>query len=169
MKKIILLLATIVVGLSVNAQRIKKHEIDKFTKAEVIETSSETLYSSTYMLSGYNYKFDFLIRCYNGEFVIAANVLMQDVVKYDETDGITFLLENDETVTLRTNFTGVGGERFAQGYWFTTSFNIPKEDVEKLKKYNITDVRITYVGGHYDKEIKGKKQQLIKKMLNLFE
>lgn len=151
------------------AQKIKKREINKFTKSEIIETSNETLYSVNFMGTGWCEKFDFQIRRVNGEYAMPANILRQEMVKYDEGDGVTFLLDNGETVDLTTNYTGVGGSSFANGYYFETSFTIPAEAVEKLKAHKVTDVRIRFMGGTYDRELKSKKQELIMKMLNLFE
>ena len=149
------------------SQKIKKHEVDKFTKLEVIETSEETLYK-TY-LALINHKFDFCIRKVENTFSMPANILMDDIVKYTEDDGVSFLLDNDEVVKLFTNYSGVGAEKFGQGYWFHTSFNMTAADVEKLKTHKVLSVRISYLGGHYDKDLKGGKQVLIQKMLKLFD
>lgn len=151
------------------AQKIKKREIDKFTKSEIIETSTESLYSVNFMGTGWCEKFDFQIRRVNGAYAMPANILRKEIVKYQEGDGVTFLLDNGETIELVTNYTGVGASAFAKGYYFETSFTIPDEAVEKLKAHKITDVRIRYMGGTYDKELKSKKQVLIMKMLKLFD
>ena len=151
------------------AQKIKKREIDKFTKSEIIETSTESLYSVNLLGTGWCEKFDFQIRRINGEYVMPANILRQEMVKYQAGDGVTFLLDNGETIDLTSNYTGVGGSPFGNGYYFETSFNIPAEAVEKLKKHKVTDVRIRYMGGHYDRELKAKMQELIMNMLKLLE
>lgn len=98
-----------------------------------------------------------------------ARILLSDIVKYTEDDGIMFLLDNDETVTLKTSYTGIGGDADFKGYAFSTSFLLNDEIVEKLKNHKIVSVRINYMGGHYDKDLKGKKQELIMKSLKLFE
>lgn len=151
------------------AQKIKHKEIDKFTKAEVIETSIETMYSVNLLGSGWCNKFEFSIRRTNGEYSMPVNILMNEIVKYTESDGVTFLLDNDDTVNLNTNYTGIGGEAFAKGYWFRTSFNMTNSDVEKLKNHKVTAIRINYLGGSYDRDIKSNKQDLIAKSLQLFD
>ena len=98
-----------------------------------------------------------------------ANILMHEIVKYTEDDGVTFLLDNDDTVMLKTNFTGIGGEAYGKGYWFNTSFTLANEDVEKLKNHKVVAIRINYLGGHYDREIKSNKQELIAKSLKLYD
>ena len=169
MKKILfLLIATLVTSIRVNAQNIQKNEVDKFTKSEIIETSNETLFSRNPMFMGITNSFDFIIRRYNGAYVIAADILMHEIVKYEEGNGVTFLLDNGEIVELTTNYTGVGGNRIGPGYEFSTSFSLTDEDVQNLKQHKITDVRITYLGGSYDHKLKEKKQDLIQRMLDLF-
>lgn len=170
MKKFLFLAILIsVASMGLNAQKIKKNEVDKFSNVEKIETSSETLYSRNPMLSGYTHRFDFTIKRYNGEYIIAADILMPEVVKYTDNDGIIFLLDNGSTIKLTTNYIGVGGDSFGNGYYFCTSFNLTKDDVSNMKHHKITDIRISYLGGHYDHQIKGKKQELIQKMLHLFD
>lgn len=169
MKKIIFLFLLGLVSCSVFAQKIKKKEIDKFTKAEVIETSLETMYSVNLLGAGWCNKFEFQIRRTDGIYTMPANILMNEVVKYTENDGVTFLLDNDDTVDLKTNFTGIGSEAYAKGYWFRTSFLLTESDVEKLKKNKVTAIRINYIDGHYDKDIKENKQDLIQRSLMLFE
>lgn len=150
-------------------QKIKKKEIDKFTKSEKITTSTETLYSVNFMGSGWCNKFEFQIRRVNGEYSMPASILMDQMVKYTENDGIVLLLEDDTTVSLTTNYTGIGADAFANGYWFHTSFSLSHEDVEKLKNNKVLSIRITYMGGHYDRDLKSNKQGLIMKSLKLFD
>ena len=167
MKKILVI---VILGLFPSlcfSQKIKKHEIDKFTKSEIMETSTETLYKTYYIQI--DHKFDFCIRKVDDTYSMPADILMDDMVKYTENDGVSFLLDNDEVVRLATNYSGIGAEEFGQGYWFHTSFDMTAADVEKLKNHKVLSVRITYLGGYYDKDLKGGKQVLIQKMLKLFD
>ena len=151
------------------AQKIKKSEVDKFTKTKLVETSMESLYSVNFMASGFIYKFDFCIRKSGDSYVMPANILLKTIEKYDENSGVTFLLDNDETVVLKTNFTGIGGKEFGNGYFFETSFNISDADVQKLREHKIITVRVSYLGGHYDRELKSKKQELVMKCIQLVD
>ena len=151
------------------AQKIEKKEVDKFTKMQVIETSSESLYSVNFLASGYIYKFDFQIRKSGDTYSMPANILLKEIEKYDENSGVIFLLDNDETVELKSNFTGIGSKKFGNGYFFETSFTLSNDDVIKLKEHKITNVRIIYMGGHYDRELKSKKQDLVMKCLQLID
>ena len=165
MKKVILLFAMSILTSALYAQKIKKNEVDKFTKEQTIETSMESLYSVNFMASGFIYKFDFQIRKVGNAYAMPANILLKDMEKYDENSGVTFLLDNDDTVELTTNYTGVGSTKFGNGYYFETSFTLSDDDVKKLKEHKITNVRIRYMGGHYDRELKSKKQELVMKCL----
>ena len=169
MKKYLILILVLTISSLSQAQKIKKNEVDKFTKSEIIETSIESLYSVNLMGTGWCNKFEFSLRRVNGNYSMPASILMNDIVKYTEEDGVTFLLENEETVTLKTNFTGVGSESFGKGYWFRTSFNLSPENIEKLKNNKITAIRINYLGGKYDRDIKGNKQSLIINSFKLFD
>ena len=154
---------------SIFAQKIKTKEIDKFTKSEIIETSSEYLFRVNYG-SGWTHRFDFILRRVNGSFVMATEILLPDMVKYTEGDGVTFLLDNGETLFLETLYTGISSSNSTNtGYSFSTVFELSQEEVELLKNNKVTDIRVQYFGGAYDKEIKDKKQMLIIDMLRLFE
>ena len=94
---------------------------------------------------------------------------MPEIHKYTEEDGITFLLDNDNTVTLKTNYTGIGAESIGKCYVFKTSYNMSNDDVAKLKNNKVIAVRITYLGGKFDREIKKEKQKIIMDSLELFD
>lgn len=154
---------------TVNAQKIATNEVDKFTKHKIIETSMEKLYTKNPMAMGYSNFFSCAIRKVNDHYSMPATILMDDIVKYVEDSGVTFLLSNDETVTLRTNYTGIGGEKFGQGYLFSTSFSLSQSDVNLLRHNDIISIRVSYMGGHFDYDIKSKKQGVVAKMLKLVD
>lgn len=163
-----ILLLFSIVGIA-NAQSIKTKKIDKFTKQEIIETSKEALYKRNLRLSPWCNIFECSIRKVNDSYTMPANILMGDIVKYTKTDGVTFLLSNDETLTLGTLYTGIGSEKFAGGYWFRTVFPLSSSAVEKLKNNDVISIRVTYLGGSFDRDLKRKKQNIIAKMLKLVD
>lgn len=171
MKKLVFLLILGMLSASTFAQRIKKKEIDKFTGAELIQTSNETLYTKQLVIAAnVTNMFSLCIRRVNGEYCMPATIVMDNIVKYQEGDGVQFLLDNGEIVTLKTNYTGIGGERYGNmGYLFSTSFDLQDSDVEKLKNNKVLTVRVTYLGGHFDRDLKRNKQQVISKLLKLFD
>lgn len=164
---ITLILAT--ASISSFSQKINKDEIDKFTKQRIIETTSEAMYKQNYMASGYTNIFSCAIRKINDTYEMPANILTKEVEKYTNGDGVTFLLDNDETVFLPSSYTGLSGKKYAQGYWFETCYPINSDQAELLKKHKITSIRITYLGGHYDHDVKGKDQNKIIKMFELVD
>lgn len=169
MKIVFNILIFLSIALTINAQKIEFKEVDKFTKDKIVETSMEKLYTKNPMAMGYSNFFSCAIRKVDDDYSMPATILMDDIVKYDENSGVTFLFSNDETVTLRTNYTGIGGEKFGQGYLFNTSFSLSKLDVNLLKHNNIVSVRISYMGGHFDYDIKSKKQGIVAKMFELVD
>lgn len=150
------------------AQKIKKREIDKFTKSEIIITSTETLFTQT---KAREYlKFEFNIKRTNEKYTLGANIYLGSIEKYDENSGVVLLLDNGEQLFLETLYTGLGSTMYGSGsFIFSTVFELSNEEVEILKAHKITDIRIKYFGGHYDRSLKSNKQVLIMKMLNLFE
>lgn len=170
MKRILLVAMLLTFALSgIFAQKIKTKEIDKFTKSEIIETSLETLFQVNYG-SGWTHRFNITLRRVNGSFVMPTYILLPDMVKYTEGDGVILLLDNGETLFLETLYTGISSRNSTNtGYGFSTVFELSQEEIELLKHNKVTDIRVRYFGGSYDKEIKNKKQTLIIDMLRLFD
>lgn len=80
------------------------------------------------------------------------------------------LLSNGETVSLVTNYTGISSRYgTSTSYNFDTSFSISDADAKKLKENDVTDIRINYIDGHYDRTLKEEKRNLIAKMLKLVD
>lgn len=169
MKRIIFAIALCIVSVNVNAQKLRVNTVDKFTKAVKQETSLETLYSVNFMASGFIDRFEFAIRKTDNSWTMPANILLQHIEKYDENSGVSLLLDNGNTVSLRTMYTGIGAKKLGNGYQFETCFELSDDDVAQLKSHKVTDVRVRYMGGHYDRTLKDKKQVLIQKMLSLFK
>ncbi len=172
MKKIfgLLLVFAMLSSTSVFAQKISTKEVDKFTGVETWETSSETMYSG-YFVGYLTNQFKFRIRRVgDNTYSMPAKLMLQNIFKFTEDSNVTLLLENKETVKLETIYMGVAKVTANyKAYEFNTVFQITESDVEKLKNYDVTDIRISYFGGHYDRELKKNKRGLIKNMFKLFE
>lgn len=172
MKKNVLYLSIVMLltCLSTNAQKIRKKEVDKFTKQETIYTSSESLYKRYFM--GIPQKsLDFYLKKSGETYIMFATITNNECDKYDENSGITLLLENDDVVKLFTSYTGLSTiPKYSSrnDEWaFETAFKISKDDVLKLTGNAISDVRISTIDSYYDIELKPKKRDLLKKMLLL--
>lgn len=168
MKKTIVFLFFVLLCYTSFSQRIVKKEVDKFTGNEIIETSSKWLFNSMDAING---GLKFSIRKVNNSYSMPARVVYGSAFKFTEEDGeIIFLLSNKETVTLKSAYTGISSLTSSSNIWgFSTVFLISEEDVEKLKQYDVTDVRINFFGKRCDREIKESKRDLVKRMLKLFE
>lgn len=151
------------------AQKIRLREIDKFSKKERVETSVETLYT-TMFLGSQGYYMKVKAQRVDSVYTLHASIAFPEITKYTDGNGIMLLLDNEETIYLTSMYTGISSPLFVDGpITFDTSFSLTKADVEKLKTHEVTDVRIVYIDGYYDREIKDKKRTLIKKMLNLLD
>lgn len=174
MKQMFLLILICGFTLNVSAQKIKKREVDKFTKIETITTSVESLYIKPDFLSSGTHKFQFNIRKLGGtSYTIFALITTPECEKYSDDSGVTFLLSNGDIVKLLTSYTGVSEVSYISSspaiYTFETAFILSKEDVDKLKEFDITDVRLTTFDSYHDIELKNKKRSLIKRMLIMLD
>ena len=152
------------------AQKIEKMEIDKFTKQEVIETTIEKLISDYVPCqkgagAGTICGIKFQIRRCGGVYSMPAILRTERIVKYEDGDGIVLLLDNDETITLKSSYTGVS----KLNHDFSTCFTLTDDDVEQLKTHKVLSVRIKYMGNHEDFDLKKNKQDLIMKSLHIFD
>lgn len=155
-------------------QKIAKHEVDKFTKQTIIETSSEKIADFNKWKSLIPDPSEVLvsIRNVDGEWRMPASIRLDEVQKYTEDDGITFLLENDSTMILTTSYTGIGAESVGLSnsrHAFNTVFKLTDKDVENLRKYKITAVRVNFLGGHKDFECNKSKAEKVMKMIKLID
>ena len=131
--KLLFIMAFLFLGMGVSfGQKIKKKEIDKFTKNEIIETSTETLYAVNFMASGWIYRFEFQLRRVNGEYSMPANILMQEMVKYTEDDGQSWTSLSPDTV-VSMNLWGFMPDIFEfieKGFkeFLKTNINLPKSE-----------------------------------------
>lgn len=168
MKKLLFVLIGIFTISIASAQKLKVNEVDKFTKTMKKETSHETLYGAG--APGYvKHRFAFSIRKNGESYSMPAFIVLSDMEKYTEDSGIILLLSNNETVELKTLYTGIGASKYDMGYGFSTCFTLTDSDVEKLKNNKIVSIRINYLGGHYDKDIKSSKQDIVSKCLKLVD
>lgn len=170
MRKLISLIFVIVFSLPVFSQKVIKREIDKFSKVEVVETNSNRLFTQNKRGTGFSYIFECSIRRVGDVYSMPASILTDDIEKYTEDSGVTFLFANGDILKLYTNYTGISDPKeFGNGHWFNTSFSLTPEQVELLKNNKIEAIRISYLGGYYDHDIKDKNQDKIMKMIKLVE
>lgn len=155
-------------------QKIDKHEVDKFTKQCIIETSYEKIADFNKWKSLIPDPSEVLvsIRNVDGAWRMPASIRLDEVQKYTEDDGITLLLENDSTMILTTLYTGIGAESVGLSnsrHAFDTVFELTDEEIDNLRKYKITAVRVNFLGGHKDFECNKSKGEKVKRMIKLID
>ena len=173
MKKLIAMMLVLLPMLAWG-QKIARHEVDKFTKQSVIETSSEKIADFNKWKSLITDPSEVVvsIRNVDGAWIMPASIRLDEIQKYTDEDGITLLLENDATIILKTLYTGIGAESVGLSnnrHAFNTAFELTNEDVENLRTNNITAVRVSYLGGHKDFECNKSKGEKVKKMIKLID
>lgn len=168
MKKFFLISIISISYISLLAQKIETNEIDKFTNAEIVKTKPIKLYTKNLGGTGLCNAFECSIRRVNDNFSMPSAILTRHIEKYTEDSGVSFLFESGETLFLKTDYTGISSpHKFGNGHWFETCFSLSPEEVEILLNNKITAVRIYYLGGYYDHDIKDKNQDKIIKMIEL--
>jgi hypothetical protein len=145
-------------------QKITKNEVDKFTKATVIETSPVKMFNQFAMIRPYMLKC--FIRKYNDEYVMPATLMFDgmNVYKFTEDDGIYLLLENGESIFLQTTYTGLTDKGV-----FSTVYNLSSENLALLRANKVVAIRMTYMGGSYDHDVNEKNQGKIMELLKLVD
>lgn len=156
------------------AQKIEKNEIDKFTKQRLVETKMETLakFNKWKSFKADNTRLNIGVRFCNGEWLFPALIILDDCEKVIEGNGVLFLLDNGETIISTTAYTGIFESSQEPGshlWMFNTVLYIDQDDVDKLRNYKITDIRISVLGKNYDLPVDEGKQDLINRMINLIE
>lgn len=100
------------------------------------------------------------------------NIGLAEVEKYVDGSGITFLLDNGESVVLNSSYTGIGAERDpldGDTHFFNTTLMLSDSDVDILSSHRITDVRIRYLGGTTDMSVAEKRQDMLMTMFKVIE
>lgn len=146
-------------------QKIKVNEVDKFNGVHVIETSSESLYRHTNG-RGWDASFTVCLRNSNGIYSMPISFMIPTAFKFDESGYIQLLFDDGSKVLLKSKYFGVGTPQY-MGFEFSTTCIPSEEDIALLKKLSLTDIRVGYLGGHYDYSISKKKSEIIKKMFQL--
>lgn len=173
MKKLIAMLM-ILSPIMAMAQKIQKNEIDKFTKQRLVETKMETLakFNKWKSLRADNTRLNIGVRFLNGDWVFPAMIVLDDCEKVTERNGVLFLLDNGETITSTTAYTGIfeSSQEPGSSLWrFNTVLYVDQNDVPKLKNGKITDIRISVLGRNFDLPVEEGKQDLISRMITLIE
>lgn len=167
MKTILLFTSLLIASLHCFSQKINKIEVDKFTKEIVVETKGSFLIKKN-GFANIKIGLEMYIQANGGALNMPAAIYLPTSFKFDENSGLMFLLDNDETISLPSAYTGIAtpGQGFAPAS-FSTCFPITKENAEKLMDHDIISVRIKYMGGHEDVDLSRDKQDFIRKSIYL--
>lgn len=155
------LLAAFIFPLIANCQKIKKSEVDKFTKMKRIETSQEFLRNGILETVGVSY------RAADTACFINLNAVNWAVGVIGSGDKLLFLLDSDETISATSP--EIQSTTYSrQGSYYSHQYRINKQDVEKLASHNLKSIRRYTSTGYIDLDIKEKKQEGLKELSTVF-
>src|ERR1035437_2840065 len=158
-KKILLFLASSILVINIKAQDCKyeKNETDKFTNEAIVITKSkdicyrligETIVGKIQKVKNNNFeKLTFLLSVRTGdEWLIGFKKGQKLYIKFDN-DSVLILtgnLDKDKMYFL---------DKVITKWWYVDNeYDILRKDLEMLKKYKISSVRLTYYSYKMDKE-----------------
>jgi hypothetical protein len=179
MKKKLILIATLIILCisNVNAQKIKKDQIDKFTKERIIETSFEKIVSDKNLLGstgGRLMKNIWIAFHQNGDKTfLRLKWCTNQVLALSEDADIIFLDSDSNTYTFtNSDFTVAGIGEGTVGAFGSALYGLNiymNGDFSLLKDKIITDMRIHTTDGYIDFEINKKASETISKTYKVFE
>jgi hypothetical protein len=151
----------LICALFANSQKLVKNEVDKFTKAQRLQTSNVRLksgmlfYIRTYTTpeNGTNYYITFF-----------GSTPSPDVVGTE--DKLTFLLENDSTVNIYP--TDIQGTEYTAGVsMYRHQYELTESDIKALAENDVKSIRMYASRGYNDIDLRGDKEDEIKKAARL--
>lgn len=176
--KHLLIIFMIFVPFIVSAQKIKSNGIDPFTNKIAIETSQEGLLNRNKFKNQWN-EVKVSLRYEDGVWSLPASVLMDKTQHFNPDCKLILRLDNGRVVTLNATTTGeaMNSERGALGVatqirvapFETTYVGLTDEDIEDMRQYPVTNMRVTSEMTNFDYEIKGKSSDLLIRMIELID
>jgi hypothetical protein len=156
------LLATIVaISFSATAQKIKKSEVDKFTKQKRIETTDVSLKAGLYesMITH--------IRSVDSTcFMIFAGTGNEAQVIGDD-DKLIMLLDNDSTITALS--TGIQDYNIYTNHrTYSHQYEIALDDIETISSHDVKSIRKYTAKGYVDFDVPEKKKAELKQLCLVF-
>lgn len=150
------------------SQKIIEDKIDDFTQKRIVKTDWEKIVatSSLYL--------NIQLSKVNETKYMDLKFFTNKVTSIDTKDDISFMLENNEIVNLKSNsykISGYGdgsiGLKGSAGLGLHIECLLSDADVEKFKGHLITKIRINTSTGYFQDEVKPKKSEVFKKTFEL--
>jgi hypothetical protein len=145
-------LLLVIIAIPCLSQKIKKNEIDKFTKKRKIETSSVTIYGSDMAIRPN--KVSCYFRSVDSTYFLGLDGFNTAAGVVGNFDKLYILLSNDSTIILNAK----GGLQSYEMYNSTKSYNyeylITKKLIEQLSTLKAKSMRIYYSDTYSDIDLK---------------
>jgi len=101
--------------------------------------------------------------------MMLAKVLKNDSAMHIVKPGVTFVLENGESVTLKPRRAAACCSDWADGRWYNSAFNLGDADIRKMKSSGIVSVSIHLPGGVVSRDVASDKKDAVGKQLKSVE
>lgn len=157
---------------TINAQRIKINEVDKFTKLKVIETTPIQIKNA--ILGGIS----FALGKYGDQFRLISTGFGSYSVDVFPDQELVILLENDSIVTVyasreiqttKESAANVYGGYYVQGQkYFKHLYVITKKQIELLHDFKVNSIRRFHSNGNADIDIKSGNRDDLMKLTSVF-
>lgn len=179
-KNTILIFLVLTSFMTTHAQKIKKNEVDKFTKESIIETSFEKIVSDNNAMnkmmgssSGLLHKNIWVAFLKKGDSeYLRLKWSCNDIVALSDDSDIIFLDSDGNTYTFNnTGFTLSGAGEAATGFVGSAIYGLniyAIGDLSEMKNKTMTDLRIHTTDGYIDFKINKKGAEKLLKTYNLF-
>jgi len=106
---------------------------------------------------------------YGNRYMLFAKVLKNDSAMHIVNPGVTFMLDNGESVTLKPQRIESCCSDWADGRWYNSAFKLGDADVEKMKSSEMISVSIHIPDGVVCRDVASGKKNAVKKQLRSVE
>lgn len=140
----LLLTLTLLLPIFVHAQRMKRNEIDKFTKQPVIVTGTEVLRQNA------NTSLAVSLKAEGAKLFVVLSGYGQAATTVSAEDAAIFLLANDSTVTVKSTALQTLELGKNNKYSYSHQYGITQPQLEMLGRTNLRSVRKYHFKGYAD-------------------
>jgi hypothetical protein len=159
--KMTLIIALTALTLSASAQKIKKSEIDKFTKEKRIETSDVIL------KLGMSQSMGARIRSVGNSYFIIFSGTGPGSGVIGSDDTMLFLLDNDSTITVKS--TGIQDYQiYKYNSSYSHQYSIDPSQIQTISQHRVKSLRKYTAKGYIDFDLPEKKQGELEELCKVF-
>lgn len=138
-------------------------------RSEVRESSSAQLLGKTKLRDKGKVVFKCRVARYKDNYVLLAKVLRNDSAVHIVSPGVSFVLDNGDSVVLKAERPDACCSTWADGRWYNASFKLSFSDVESLKTGTVVSVSIPSDKGEIVRPTASGKERALAELLQSVE